>query len=85
MLRSVVAIVTGFVVIGVLAVGTDAVLRSTVPGIFDANGRVDNTGWLLVIQGYVMIYAIFGCWLAARLAPNRPMWHALVLLSLIHI
>jgi hypothetical protein len=77
--RSTLAIVVGFVVIGALAVGTDAVLASMQPGVFDANGRVDSVTWLMVMQTYVFVYAAFGCWLAARLAPNRPMRHALIL------
>jgi hypothetical protein len=40
---------------------------------------VDSVPWLLFIQLYVLAYAVFGCWLAARLAPNRPMRHALIL------
>lgn len=77
--RSIFAIVLGFVVIGALAVGTDMVLRSSQPGVFDANGRVDSATWLMVMQAYVFVYAVFGCWLAARLAPNRPMRHAMIL------
>jgi hypothetical protein len=77
--RSVVAIVVGFLVIGVLAMGTDAILKSTVPGVFGPDDRVDSVPWLLVIQVYVFAYAAFGCWLCARLAPNRPMRHALIL------
>lgn len=77
--RSVIAIVVGFLVIGVLAMGTDALLKSTVPGIFGPDDRVDSVPWLLIIQLYVFAYAVFGCWIAARLAPNKPMRHALIL------
>lgn len=77
--RSSIAIVVGFLVIGVLALGTDAVLKSTVPGVFGPDDRIDSVPWLLLIQLYVFAYAVFGCWLAARLAPNRPMRHALIL------
>jgi hypothetical protein len=34
---------------------------------------------LLLSQALVGVYAIFGCWLAAALAPSRPMRHALIL------
>jgi hypothetical protein len=77
--RSITAVVVGFLVIGVLAMGTDQIVRSAVPGVFSADGRVDSVPWLLAIQLYVFVYAVFGCWLAARLAPNRPMRHALIL------
>jgi hypothetical protein len=77
--RSILAIVAGFVVIGVLAAGTTALLGSTMPGLFDANGRATSVTWELAMHAYVFAYATFGCWLAARLAPDRPMGHALVL------
>ena len=39
-----------------------------------------TTTLMMVVQLlYVGVYATFGCWLAARLAPSRPMLHALVL------
>ena len=77
--RSVVAVVVGFLVIGMLAIGTDAIVKAAVPGVFGQDDRVDSVPWLLIIQLYVFVYAAFGCWLAARMAPNRPMRHALIL------
>lgn len=77
--RSILAVVVGFVVIGVLAAGTTALLGGAVPGLFDANGRATSLRWELVTHAYVFAYATLGCWLAARLAPDRPMRHALIL------
>ena len=77
--RSIVAVVVGFLVIGVLAMGTDAILKANVPGVFGLGGRVDSVPWLIAMQVYVFVYAVFGCWLAARLAPDHPMRHALIL------
>lgn len=77
--RSILAIVTGFVVIGALSFGADAVLKQMMPGAFDATGRVNSVPVLLLIMAYVAIFAIAGCYLAARLAPNKPMRHALIL------
>jgi hypothetical protein len=79
MLRSIAAVAIGFVFIGALAVGADMVLKSVLPGAFDAAGRVDEVPVLLLIMGYVGLFAVTGCYLAARLAPGRPMLHALVL------
>lgn len=79
MLRSVLAIVAGFVVIGVLAMGTDALVRAAVPTAYDASGRMDGVPWLLATNAYVFVYAVFGCWLAGRLAPRRPLLHAIIL------
>ena len=79
MLRSIAAIVLGFVLIGALAFGADAVLRSVMPSAFSPSGRVDSVPILLLMQAYVIIFAVTGCYLAARLAPRRPLAHALVL------
>lgn len=79
MLRSIGAVVLGFLVIGALAGGTTAALPSIVPTLFGPGGRVDSVGLMLAMQAYVVVFATFGCWLAARLAPSRPMAHALVL------
>lgn len=79
MLRSITAIVVGFIFIGALSIGADFALRSAVPGVFSPTGRVDNTGVLLLMMGYVFVFAVTGCYLAARLAPQKPLKHALVL------
>ena len=79
MLRSIGAVVLGFVLIAVLSVSGDLVLRAIMPSAFDAEGAVGATPVLLLVQGYVAVFAIFGCYVAARLAPSRPMAHALAL------
>ena len=77
-LRSVLAVVAGFLVIGVLAFGTGKLLQASSPAQFDAAGTPTTTAMMLVQLLYVGVYATFGCWLAGRLAPSRPMAHALV-------
>lgn len=77
--RSAVAVATGFIVIGVLAFGTDALVRAQIPSAYESSGRMESVAWLLFTQAYVFLYATIGCWLAARLAPDRPMRHALLL------
>lgn len=79
MWRSVMAIVVGFLFIGLLAFGADAVLRSAMPDAFDAAGRVTSVPILILMLAYVGVFAVAGCYLAARLAPNKPMRHALIL------
>ena len=77
-LRSIGAIVIGFVAIGALAFGTAAALTSA--GVFPpATQPISDIGLLLLETAYVAVYAIAGCWLAAFLAPDRPMRHALIL------
>ena len=79
MVRSILAIVIGFVFIGVLAFGTDAALRAAMPDAFGPGGRVDSVPLLLFAQLYVFVYAVAGCYLAARIAGRKPMQHALIL------
>ena len=76
-LRSVLAIAVGFVVIGVLSFGTGAALAAA--GVTPAPGTSYSVPLLLLATAYVAVYAIFGCWLAAFLAPSHPMRHALIL------
>jgi hypothetical protein len=77
--KSIIAIVAGFVVIALLSLGTDALLHAAMPQIFSATGRMESVFWLLVTEVYVFVFAVFGCWLAARLAPSHPMRHAMIL------
>lgn len=78
MLRSIVAIVVGFVLIGALSIGTDTIVMQAFPGEFN-EGRTGNLAILMLMAAYVAVYAIIGCYITARLAPNRPMRHALIL------
>lgn len=76
-IRSVLAVIVGFVFIGALSFGTDAALYAA--GIMPAPGTpTADTGLLLLATAYVAVYAIAGCWLTAFLAPSHPMRHALV-------
>jgi hypothetical protein len=77
--RSILAVVAGFVLIAVLSFGTDAAVRAAWPGAVDAAGRTDDVRILLLTIAYVGVYATAGCYLAAALAPDRPMRHALIL------
>lgn len=79
MLRSAVAIVVGFVYIGALSFGADALLRALLPDAFGVGGRVESTALLLFITAYVALFAVSGCYLAARIAAGHPMRHALFL------
>ncbi len=79
MLRSIGVVLLGFFVIGALAVGADYVVRYFAPEVFDASGAVRSVPVLLLMQVYVALFATFGCYLAARLAPSRPMAHAMAL------
>jgi hypothetical protein len=78
-LRSILAIVAGFVFIGLLAFATDGVAHAIRPDIFGPNSSTSNVPYLVSAIIYVSVYATAGCWLAATLAGRRPMLHALIL------
>lgn len=77
-LRSIGAVVAGLLAIFVLSLGTDQIFHSL--GVYPPWGEpMRETGDNLLALAYRCIYAIFGCYLAARLAPQNPMRHALIL------
>ena len=78
MLRSIVAIVVGFVLIAALAMGTDMLVMRAFPAAFN-DGVTNDLSILMLMAAYVAVYAITGCYVTARLAPDRPMRHALIL------
>lgn len=79
MMRSILSIIVGFIFIGALSLGTDAVVRGLMPGAFSVAGRTESVPVLLLTLAYVFVFAVVGCYLTARLAPHSPMKHALIL------
>ena len=76
-LRSVGAVLAGLVFIFVSSLLTDVAMHAT--GIFPPWFEpMSNPLWFLAI-GYRIVYGIIGCYIAARLAPERPMLHAWIL------
>jgi hypothetical protein len=78
MARSILAVIAGFALTGLLIGGTTAALIAGSPASFDARNAPTTLGMLLLMHAYVAVYATLGCWLAARLAPSRPMRHAMI-------
>jgi surface polysaccharide O-acyltransferase-like enzyme len=74
--KSIGAVLAGFLAIVILSVGTDTVLEQA--GVLP-NGALFDTGLLLLALMYRSLYSVIGAYIAARLAPNRPMRHALAL------
>ena len=76
--RSIGAVLAGFVVVFILSLGTDAALHAA--GVFPPWGAsmVGYDGALLLATAYRAIYGVLGSYITARLAPDRPMQHALV-------
>jgi hypothetical protein len=74
--RSVVAVVVGIVVGAVLSLGVDEVLHVT--GMYPPWGRPMSDGLFALATAYRLLFSVLGCYVIARLAPDRPMLHALV-------
>ena len=78
-LKSIGAVLAGFITVFVLSVGTDFILEKL--GFFPpANEPEAYTGWMLMLAlVYRSIYSVAGFYLAAKLAPGAPMRHAIIL------
>lgn len=74
--RSAGALLAGFVVVVILSLVTDTILRAL--KIFPPLGQPMSNGLFLLATIYRTVYAVLGSYLTARLAPYRPMGHALV-------
>ena len=76
-LRSIGAVIGGFLVLAVLSTAMDTALEKTIwPGLAQAHA---STGVWIFVTFYRAVFSIFGCYIAARLAPSRSMAHALAL------
>lgn len=77
--RSIAAVLAGMFAGLILTLGTDVVLHAI--GVFPPWGQsmagFENA--LLLATVYRAVYGVLGSYLAARLAPYRPMLHALIL------
>jgi len=76
--RSVGALLAGMFVGIVLTIATDIALHAI--GVFPPWGQsmVGFDGALLLATAYRTVFGVVGSYIIARLAPNRPMQHALV-------
>lgn len=61
----------------ILSLGTDMVLHAS--GVFPPWGDVMAGAFFVLAAAYRDAYSVLGSYIAARLAPDRPMHHALVL------
>ena len=75
--RSVGAVFAGLLLNVVLATAIDAVLHAT--GVYPPLGQPMSDALFLVATGYRLAIGVASGFLTARLAPARPMRHALVL------
>ena len=76
-LRSLGAVAAGLLIIFVLSLGTDVVMHAT--GIFPPWFQpMAGPLWVFALT-YRSVYAVLGSYVTARLAPNNPMKHAMLL------
>jgi multisubunit Na+/H+ antiporter MnhB subunit len=78
-LKSIGAVLAGFIAVFILSVGIDAVLEK--PGVFPPQKNPAAYVWwmLLLALVYRSIYTVAGGFITAALAPNWPMIHAIIL------
>lgn len=77
-LKSIGAILAGFFVGALLSVGTDFLLNLT--GIMSMQNFRSNSSWVvLAVIFYRFIFNVTGSYMTAKLAPSKPMRHALIL------
>src|SRR5260370_14025855 len=74
--RSIGAVVAGIVMGVVLTLITDVVLHGM--GVFPPWGQPVSDGPLVLATAYRIVFGIVGSYVAARLAPDRPMRHAII-------
>ncbi|MGH7549116.1 MAG: hypothetical protein ACREMM_13245 [Gemmatimonadales bacterium] len=76
-LRRIGAVLAGVLVVVIPSVGTDAVLHAT--GVYPPSGQPMDDALFLLATAYRLVYGVAGGYIAARLAPDRPVSHALAL------
>ena|SRR5437762_12044924 len=74
--RSIWAVVAGFLAVVILSIGTDAGLHAA--GIFPGLGQRMSDGLFVLATIYRTIFGVVGSYITARLAPYKPMKHALI-------
>jgi len=77
LVRTIAAVVAGFLAIVILSVGTDMAMRAS--GVFPPADQPMSGALFALAAAYRIVYCIGGGWLTARIAPARPMRHALML------
>lgn len=76
-MKSLWAVVAGFIVVVALSTGTDALLEKI--GLFPDPGVILGSGYLALALMYRTVYTVLGGFVTAWLAPQNPMKHVWVL------
>ena len=75
--KSIGAVLAGVLVIIGVTTLVDIVLHAT--GVFPPMDQPINDALALLATSYRIVISVGGAWLTARLAPNEPMKHAMIL------
>jgi hypothetical protein len=75
--KSIGAVLAGLIFIVITHTGTDAILEGA--GVLPKGHLFVGTGLILLVLGYRAVFSFIGCYLTAKLAPQNPMKHALIL------
>src|SRR6202158_2082687 len=75
-LRSIGAVLAGMLAGVILPIVTDIVLHAI--GVFAPWGQPNGDGPLLLATAYRTVYGVLASYIIARIAPDRPVQHALV-------
>jgi len=75
-LKSIGAILAGFVLVVILSILTDLIMVST--GLMKDPFDLNTTGFIIFVIGYRSFYGVAGAYLTAALAPDRPLRHAMI-------
>lgn len=77
-LKSVGAIVAGFILGAILSIGADIFLSSI--KFLNLEPFIDNPSWkILIVIVYRFVFNVTGCYLTAKLAPYNPMKHVIII------
>ena len=77
-IKSILAVIAGFLTIAVLSIVTDTILEMThvFPPLTEK-----SADWMLVLAlVYRCVYSVIGGFVVARLAPSKPMKHVMILI-----
>lgn len=77
--KSIVAVILGFLTVGVLSIATDMILESV--GVFPSQAHPQlYASWMLLLAlFYRTFFTITGGFLTAKLSPSKPIRHAVIL------
>jgi hypothetical protein len=76
-LKSIGAVLAGFIFIGVTHTTVDAILEGA--AVLPKGHLNVGAGLIIVVISYRAILSLAGCYLTAKLAPGNPMKHSLIL------